>query len=241
MNDRDVFTEAQVAQIIRVAARRHGSDSGGGRDSGGISRLELERLAQEVGIAPTDLSAAIEQVRSGDDSGGPPWRKRTFERVVEGEYEPAAYAEAILSLPVSGLTGQPTAMGNTFRTAYMAGLSSQELKVVARDGRTRMRVESTPGAAVALSIPLLFFSTLISCVMTFKERLPMPGAIVLAIGYGLAYLLMRGTAKAGAAFAQRVLDEMGEALERATPADSIKAVEQPTADDAELPERLTLD
>lgn len=239
MNDRDVFTEAQVAQIIRAASRRHGSDAGN-REASGVTRSELERLAHEVGIAPADLAAAIEQVRAGEDQGGPPWRQRSFERVVEGEFPPEAYAESLLNLPIANTPGQTAAVGNTFRCNYMAGLSSQELKVVAKDGRTRVRVETTPVVASILACVLLFITTMVSGITAFDERHPLAGAIVAAIGYSLAYLSVSATAKAGARCARRVLDELVQALSHATPNEAAKTIAAPSEEgEAELAERLT--
>jgi hypothetical protein len=142
------YREEEVAAIFQRAARLE-------RDrpisAGALSLPEIEAIARDAGI---DLGLVRQAARELDEGHGPgigaalagaPLR-RTFERMVDGEIgaeDHERLAEEIrdvLTGPGVGSTGRTSSLGRSLTFAGTTGMSTVQVSVAARDGRTRIRI-----------------------------------------------------------------------------------------------------
>ncbi|MGZ6134159.1 MAG: hypothetical protein ACXWK9_06850 [Myxococcaceae bacterium] len=142
------YREEEVAAILRRAARlEHDRPI----TTGALSLPEIETIARDAGI---DLGMVRQAARELDEDrgggvgaaiAGAPVR-RTFERVVDGEIgaeDHERLAEEIrdvLSGPGGGFTGRTSSLGRSLTFSGFAGMSTVQVNVGPRDGRTLIRI-----------------------------------------------------------------------------------------------------
>jgi hypothetical protein len=149
MPQEQVFSEQEAADILRRAAelmeKTSTAEEGGGYTPG-ITREELERIANEVGVDPKFLLLAIAEAAEGESKKGPLHLTEEFERVIEGELDPAHYDVLAENIKTFGNAGQPAMaqIGRSLQASAWTGISQAKVNVTSRNGRTRLSVKSTP-------------------------------------------------------------------------------------------------
>jgi hypothetical protein len=144
MPPEEVFSEQQVSDILRRAAELMEKSAGG--YTPGITREELERIAKEVGVDPKFLELAICEQGQSTSKKGPLHLTEEFERVIEGELDPADYDILAEHIKPLGNAGQPAMaqIGRSLQASAWTGVSQAKVTVNSRNGRTRLTVKSTP-------------------------------------------------------------------------------------------------
>ncbi len=147
-----VFSDQEAADVLKRAARLQ-EERGESAYAPGVTHEELVRIAIEAGIDPENIEAAIRAA-----SVSPP--KRSFlnlieenERVVDAELDPSQFDVILDAVKPSRSHQHPVGQVGrtlTFQTRYKGSLYA--IEVVARNGRTRIRVTSNPFVAYITSL-----------------------------------------------------------------------------------------
>ncbi len=187
MSDR-LFSEQEAAQIVQLAANLQEA-KGEELYKPGVTKSELERIAQEVGVSKAMLDEAIARLQSGSPTSetkkiGP--AHVITERVFEGELDPQDH-DVVTELfgsafgPMGGST-----VGKTLTCYRSRGGANHEMTITARGGRTRVRVKTSATLHLVLGLEIGIFS-LIGGIAAAANGLY--GAGVLGILCGGAILL----------------------------------------------------
>ena len=85
---KEVFSEQEASQILQRAVQLHESQGQADPYTPGITREELDRIAQEVGVSTEFLAQAIKESQSSSHKTGPLRLTEEFEHVIDGELDP---------------------------------------------------------------------------------------------------------------------------------------------------------
>lgn len=187
MSDR-LFSEQEATQIVQLAASLQEA-KGDELYKPGVTKAELERIAQEVGVSKTMLDEAIARLQTGSPTAetkkvGP--AHVITERVFDGELDPEDH-DIVTELfgnafgPMGGST-----VGKTLTCYRARGGANHEMTITARGGRTRVRVKTSATLHLVLGLELGIFS-LIGGIAAAATSNFLPG--ILAILAGGATLL----------------------------------------------------
>jgi hypothetical protein len=147
-DDRRVFSEQDVGDIVRRAAELQEQSSERSLTyKPGITREQLERVAQEVGVDAEFLHKAIsEHAELGAQGGKRPFTLLpTEERVVEGELDPANFDLILSQVKARGSRNRPARqIGRSLEAQVWTGAGLASLHVTSRNQRTRIRLKSFP-------------------------------------------------------------------------------------------------
>lgn len=232
---RTVFSEQEVGEIVRraVELQEQGSDAA---YQPGVTRPELERIAQELGLDPQYLDRAIRESLSSPPHKGPLNLMQEFERVVDGELRQEDF-DVLLEHLKPGLKGRGiTQVGRTLSGPAKTGTGSQaNVEVSSRNGRTKIRVTSSPILAYLIALHPAVIGSLVA-IGAFGEK-GMVGAAVAATaglliagGLGFRHLLKLGHQRAKA-----LADTLAGTVEAETQPSAERAV---TTQGDEIPARL---
>jgi hypothetical protein len=190
--EKGVFSEQELGEIVKRAAElQEQSSERALRYTPGVTRQQLERVAQEVGVEPEFLRRALEERREGSP-GRPSGLLRDEERVLAGEVDPADF-DLILARVRARRSRHHSAtqIGRTLRAQVRTGSGLANLEVTSRNGRTRLRVKSFPALETLGTVYPAFMATLM-------------GAVPLAAhGHGVAAALVGAGSAAAAALGFR--------------------------------------
>lgn len=181
---REVFSEQQVSAILRRAVELSEKQNEEGYTPG-ITRDELIRIAQEVGLSPEHLEQAIREAGSN-----PEFRKKfnlvqEFEEVVDGEISPENFDVLTPNLRTLGRGGGMRQIGRSLQGRVWAGGGTGSLTVTSRNGRTRIEGKSNPLGAVLLSLYPAFIGMVISAGVLGDNHLASYIPVAIA-GFGAA-------------------------------------------------------
>ena len=146
--DRRVFSEQEVGQIVRRAAELQEQSSERSLSyKAGITRDQLERVAQEVGVDTEFLETAIRE----HAELGAPGNERPFtllpveQRVVDGELDPGNFDLILSQVPARGSRHSPARqIGRSLHAQVWTGSGLAKLEVTSRNERTRIQLKPFP-------------------------------------------------------------------------------------------------
>ncbi len=151
MGSKNVFSEQEVAEILRNAIAIEEQGLVDHAYKPGVTLEELQRVADEIGVSPKALEMALNL------EGSPAAQKKrvltfkeSFERVVQGELDPRDF-DVILShlkLMQTNQSSGVTQVGRTLTAQSWTGAGQANVKVSARHGRTKIEVTSSPLVAI---------------------------------------------------------------------------------------------
>ena len=145
MSSNRVFSEQEASQILRRAAELMEKAVEGGKDyTPGITRAELENIAKEVGVDPKFLELAITQQGKPESKTGVLRLTEEFERVIDGELDPADFDVIVENIKPLSRIGQSgiSQVGRSIQASAWTGISQANVSVSSRNGRTRLKVAS---------------------------------------------------------------------------------------------------
>lgn len=209
-----VFSEQEVAEIIRRAAelQEHSSDRQADYRLG-VTRDELERAAQEVGVAPEFLKQAIEEKLAGVRP------RRGFaiapeeERVVEGEIDPKDFDLILEHLPVRASRRHPvTQVGHYMSLRARNGIGIAGVDIHSRNGRTRIRVKPIPIFEAILTFYPAFLATMIAAAPLAEAGQGLLSALIATLAWGGAIFGFLGLTRKARHNASRLADTLVTAV-----------------------------
>jgi len=223
------YDDRQVAKILRRATELQSRGPEVPGKTSGFSLADLEEIALEAGIDPTNIRRAAEDLESGQLGAsdwsivfGAPLTLRV-ERDVQGEMSDFMFDEFLVEIQNAGIGhGQPSVVGNTltWRSGGAQNVSSLQVTVSARDGRTEIRAEErrhqaagglfggiVGGGGVGLGIGTIPLA--IEALNSPALAVVLPIA-VLGIAYGVARTIFGKTGKQKKAKLTRLVDKIAE-------------------------------
>jgi len=143
MPDERVYSEQEVAAILKRAVEI--TEEGGPGYQPGVTRDELLKIAQEVGVPLAALEQALSEAGAKRDVKGPLQLTSEHERVVEGEIDPNQYDLIIDGLkPLQRRHSQAiTQVGRKLTMQTWNGVGQSTIDITSREGRTRIHVRSS--------------------------------------------------------------------------------------------------
>lgn len=153
MPGEQLFSEAEVTEIVKRAVELQESGRQAQEYVPGVTRTELTRIAGEIGIEVAFLEQAIRERLEPRQERKGFWRSlwpQPVERVVDGELDPEDYDILTEHLPTRATNAPPSQVGRTLTAKVMTGLTMADVAVTARNGRTRIKVSPLP------ILPLVF-------------------------------------------------------------------------------------
>lgn len=209
----------------------------GGKDyTPGITRAELENIAKEVGVDPKFLELAITQQGKPESKTGALRLTEEFERVIEGELDPADFdviVDYIKPLKQIGTTGF-SQVGRTLQASAWTGISQANVSVSSRNGRTRLKVASNPLFAFLMG----GYPALIGSVIS-AASLSEAGYVGYGIAAAAAFLVAGfGTVRALIGKGHSAAAKLTDKLEAAIANETVKKPEAAVVKSEELEERL---
>ncbi|MEO7453968.1 MAG: hypothetical protein ABIV13_04315 [Fimbriimonadales bacterium] len=183
MPNERIFSEQEVSEILRRAVEL--TDAGDDREYiPGVTKDELLRIAEEVGVSPEALKRAILESGKTDSKRGLLHLTEEFERVVEGELDPGQFDVLAEGIKPLGNAGQPAIaqVGRKLVMSAWTGVGQAKIEVTSRNGRTSMKVKSNALFQGLMTLHPTFIASLIT-VASMSER--GMGLFGMAIGAGL--------------------------------------------------------
>lgn len=227
-----MFNEKEAAEIVVKAARLQ-EQAADTRYSPGMSYEELKRMAADVGVDEEYLRKALVDTPESHESRGLTFfgapLSVEFERVVDGELDPENFDVVSEVFYRSAWQGHkrrhlaiPSQVGRTLQGQVQAGTAFGQLRVTARNGRTRIWARNTMFVPFMTtlypSLLISFFITLATFVADNPANpwvtMPLLAAV---LGTGLSlfrYLLLSGSNKM-----RSMVDEAAEAVAEQTQID----------------------
>ena len=214
-----VFSEKEASEILRRAAELMEKEVDGGKDyTPGITRQELENIAKEVGVDPKFLELAITQQGKPESKSGTLRLTEEFERVIEGELDPADFdvvAENIKVLSRMGNQGM-TQIGRSMQASAWTGVSQANVSVSSRNGRTRLKVSSNPLFGFLMGGYPALIGSIISAA-SLSEHGYVGAGIAAAVGFLAAGVLaVRTLISKGHSAAEKLTDKLENAIAEET-------------------------
>lgn len=232
MADRQpVFSEKEVSEIMQRAAELQEKEQAS--YTRGVTREELLRIADELGVEPAVLTRAIDEQL--ERKGKKPFHfVAEEERVVEGEISPDDFDLILNDLSkVRGPRGGPVQVGKTVRTQTFAGGSIQNVEITSRKGRTRIKVRHFPFLPIFATLYPAFIGTVLSTALMAHGM----AGVALAIATGLFALALvamrmwigrgsRGTSELADKLQKTISDELAQQASSPARAEETAAVHQ---------------
>jgi len=142
---REVFSEQEVTDIIRRAAELSEGAVQSQPYSPGVTRAELEKIAAEIGVDPRSLEQAILDSRQSNAGTEGLRLAPEYERVVEGELDPSEFDLVTDFIRTASRFGPGVSqVGRSVNARAWAGPSKADVNITSRNGRTKIKVRSSP-------------------------------------------------------------------------------------------------
>jgi len=220
VSEDQVFSEKQASEIFQLAAQlQEQKGDPQGAYAPGLTREEMIRIAQEAGIDPQYLDAAIRASSKKRPRRGFFELVEEDERIVDAELAMADF-DVITEVikPARTRRHPPHQVGRTltFQTRFRGGLYVVE--VTARNGRTRVKVKSVPFMAYLVSLhPAIILACGVWGSLSDKGEFTeaaLAAMLVIAAGFfAFLTLVRRGQGQTGE-LAQIIADEVRQATEK---------------------------
>lgn len=142
MPEERMYSEQEVAAILRRAIEL--TEQEGAKYQPGVTREELMRVAEDVGVPLQALEQALLELGESKEARGPLQLSAEFERVVDGEVDPNQYDLIIEGVkPLQrGHSAGPSQVGRKLTMPAWNGVGQSQIELTAREGRTRIKVKS---------------------------------------------------------------------------------------------------
>jgi hypothetical protein len=205
-DDKRVYSEQEVGELVQRAAElQELSSERGLRYAAGVTREQLERVAQEVGVEPEFLARALAERSDAKLPGF----FREHERVVEGEIDPDNF-DIILDQVRARRSRHrlPTQIGRTLNAQVWTGSGMANLEVTSRNARTRLRVKPRPLVEILATLYPAFLATLIGAVPLASHGHVVASALLAVGSFGAATLAFFGWSKRSNRAAKRLADKL---------------------------------
>jgi hypothetical protein len=189
-DEKKVFSEQELGDIVQRAAElQEQSTERSLHYTPGVTREQLERVAQEVGVAPEFLRRALEERMEPRRVGRV---LRDEDRVVAGELDPSDFDLILAGVRVHRSRDHAaTQIGRTLRARVWTGSGLANLEVTSRNEHTRLRVKAFPWFEVMGTLYPAFLANIM-------------GALPLAVhGHGVASAALAAGAATAAALGFR--------------------------------------
>lgn len=204
-----MFSEQEAGDIMKRAAQLQ---EGAASDiyQPGVTRDELRRVAQEMGVGDEYLDQAIRERLSSRPKGLVP-SLQVEERIVEGELDPQDFDVVLQNVSVrSTRRSAPVQIGRSLTAQAWSGSGLVKLQVSARNGRTRIQVRPRPVFELLGS----FYGAFLIA-MTGGSRLSELGMPAIAFALGaVAFFAAFLVARAWIFTSQRKAAEMADHLQK---------------------------
>lgn len=143
MPDERVYSEQEVSAILKRAVEL--TEQEGSKYQPGVTRGELQKIAEEVGVPLAALEQAILEIGEVKEAKGPLQLTSEHERVVEGEINPDQFDLIIDGLkPLNRRHSQAiTQVGRKLTMQTWNGVGQSTIDLTSREGRTRIQVRSS--------------------------------------------------------------------------------------------------
>jgi len=206
-DDRRVFSEQEVGEIVQRAAElQEASPERGLRYAPGVTREQLERVAQEVGVETEFLQRALAERSSAPERGG---LFRAHERVVDGELDPNDFDLILQHVHARrSRHSPPTQIGRTLQGQVWTGTGYANLEVTSRNDRTRVRVKPKPLLEILGTVYPAFLATLTGAVPLAVNGHGMVSALLAAGSVTAATLGFFGWTRRSNRSAKRLADKL---------------------------------
>ena len=235
MAQREVFSEQQVTDIIRRATELSEKGPLAEGYTPGITREDLDKIANEIGVDPRCLEQAI--LESRQNTGRKPGfhLSEEYERVVDGELDPSEYDLILEFVRTVGRFGpQVSQVGRSIRARAWAGGSPQSVTVTSRNGRTKVKVRSIPAIGMIVGGYSAFLGSILTAPPLLEHHQYGPAftafAAFIAMGVGIGGVLIRMGQRGAQKLADRIRERIEEEL--AAKADS-SGLPQPQGEEVE--------
>jgi hypothetical protein len=206
MSDR-VYSEREIAALLERAVERQEAARRQALPEAGLTLSELERLGQEVGIAPEHLRAAARELDAGGATGRQSGRSATHvyaERWVPGTLSLEGWEDAVAELNDRhgtsmgawyghGSGGAVQQIGRSHEWSHTNGLGIETRVTVSERGdRVRLRLAQKLGHARSeVEGPLYGALAALTLVLPFTATLAGSAALAAAITFA-AFVLFSG-------------------------------------------------
>lgn len=230
MAHEEVFSEQEVTEIIRRATALSEQAAESKPYTPGITRAELARIATEIGVDPACLEQAILESKEKPAKRG--FRlTEEFERVVEGEIDPTEFDLVTGFIRTMGRFGPGLSqVGRSVRANAWTGASRARVEVTSRNGRTKVRVESSPILAMIAGGYAIFLGSILTAPMLAEQ-----GQFMLAFLSVFLSVVVGGTLgavmlRAGHKASRRLADELRDRIAEEIAAKNQTPIENPEDD-----------
>lgn len=232
MGEQQIFSETEVAEIVKSAAELQERLAGDGKQYvPGVTREELERVAKEMGIDSAYLDKAIQDRLNAGNSSGTTFLgaqlTREFEQVVPGEIPIEDFDIVMDEIGSRRKSQHTTQVGRSLTSTIMAGLGFGQLNVVSRDGRTRIKVRSIPVFAGLMTFYPAFIGSMIYLARSLSHVIVQPSwmpfvvlVAVAATAWGVFGMLSKRSHKAVQELTNRIASKVAEITKKPGDANS---------------------
>lgn len=211
MPENEIYSEQQVAAIMRRAAELQEQKV----DSGyvpGVTKAELDKLAQEIGIDPAFLELALEETKNSTNTKSSFGWSEEYERVVDFELQPEDF-DVLLSQLKPMKSSQPLSqVGRTLQGKIWTGSSVAHITVTSRNGRTKIKVKSWPFLAIMTTLYPAFILTLTSVGVIASGLAPLLWAGLVALLWTIAFVAFRLLLGKGNSDSRKLADKLQAAV-----------------------------
>ncbi len=204
------FSEKDAAEILQRAAKLQEHEEAKGYTPG-ITLDELARIATEAGIDPKYLGQALSSPVPIEGSPRLLGMGLEVDRVYEGELDPDDFDAVIECLGV-GKKQMVRQVGRSVTGQVQAGLAMATMEITARNGRTRLRVKSSPFVAYFATLHWMGILGIVLGASTGARLGPVMGALVglLMLSVGLVSFWFAG--QAGRKSTDQLVSKLDQAI-----------------------------
>lgn len=221
MPQEPLFSEAEASEIVKRAVELNEQDKTDYKP--GVTQSELEQIAREVGVDVQCLQRAISEHLAGKPISKEGFRFiQEYERVVDGELATEDFDIVVSELPMSANQTAPAQVGRSLTAKVMNGLVLSDVKVTARNGRTRVKVRSIPLLSTIFGAQALMFGTIFGAVMIGDKGLIGTGLAVIGTAAAAAYGLFVGGTRLGQKAARSMADRLTRAIAEQTESEDVR-------------------
>lgn len=232
MPDERVYSEQEVAAIIKRAVEL--TEQEGTKYQPGVTREELLKIAEEVGVPIAALEQAIRESGTVREAKGPFQLTSEHERVVEGEIDPGQFDLIIDGLkPLNRRHSQAiTQVGRKLTMQTWNGVGQSSIDITSREGRTRIQVRSGALFQGLMTLYPAFIGSMIAMGSLGEKGMIGVGVAIAAalatVGGGMFAFLTRKGHQKSRELADELRDRVAQSLEsQAAPSQSTAQSEEP--------------
>lgn len=207
-----VFSEQETSAILQKAAKMQEA-AVDGEYTPGITREELEKIANEAGIDPKFVTRALDDISKNEPKKGWLNLSEEYERVIEGEVDPDDFDEIFRDLkPANNRMGvQQVGRTVSMQTFYKSAMCSIEM--TSRQGRTRVKVKSVPFMAYFFSLHPALIGGIVGGANVGAHGNALLGGLIFLAASTLGIFGFAGLVKKGHRSAKALVEVLEERIE----------------------------